>query len=400
MSNIKTLFMDEDPKRRLRDIEVTVKRVFDFKDAGYAATVEALPDNDLHLYGDIRTVKPAELEFELLTATNDVAQRVADYGDIKELHKFNDEQPVADGITIAAMDSGFDPEHPVFEGRRTRFYDVTGNGKGDEVGHGTACLGLIAQHAPGAELEMVRIFGQEGRTGMEEILSAYEYLFANADRIDVVNMSWGTNSKVPEIDRLQNKLVELGVRPVTAAGNTGRKGGSPATAEKAFSAGACNVEGKMASFSSYNPNYDNPDVTAIGVNNWLAQASGTSMGESLSGPWTKASGTSFAAPIVSAAVGRYLQNGRQENVVSDFEENSVEVPDTPREGAGLLNYEAAISELEPKYTDTANANVWSLWKTQKDMTYINADWLSNGKYKAYLKASDEGGVTIRFEKRD
>lgn len=150
-----------------------------------------------------------------------------------------------------------------------------------------------------------------------------------------------------DVENGQQTLVEKGIRDVVSAGNSGGKSGSPATAKRAFSIGACTEDGKIAKFSSYNPNRDNPDVTAIGVNNRLAQASGTSMGIELDGPWVKSSGTSFSAPEVAGMVAKYLDvhpESSPETIMSDFEAAARDIENEPRDGAGLADYEAAVSE--------------------------------------------------------
>lgn len=150
-----------------------------------------------------------------------------------------------------------------------------------------------------------------------------------------------------DVENGQQTLVEKGIQDVVSAGNSGGKSGSPATAKRAFSIGACTEDGKIAKFSSYNPNRDNPDVTAIGVNNRLAQASGTSMGIELDGPWVKSSGTSFSAPEVAGMVAKYLDvhpESSPETIMSDFEAAARDIENEPRDGAGLADYEAAVSE--------------------------------------------------------
>ena len=206
-------------------------------------------------------------------------------------------------------------------------------------------LGQITRLAPGADLVALRIFGEEGRTKNNVIMRAYEWLHDNTDAYDVVNMSWGSQQTSQAINRVHNGLVETGVRDVVSAGNSGEKSGSPATAERAFSVAACTEDREIADFSSYNPDRDNPDVAAIGKDNRLAQASGTTMGTDLDGPWVKASGTSFSAPEVTGMVAKYLDvrgSTEPEPIMRDFETAARDIPDQPRDGAGLADYAAAV----------------------------------------------------------
>lgn len=320
---------------------------------GGAALVECEPDRESAITDDDRvvgieqnlTIEP-RLEPAYVSADSGV---VATIEDVRQLHDVTDDAASGQGRTVVAMDSGIDPDHPVFEGVAIEYVDVTDTGEGDAVGHGTGVLGQITRLAPDADLIALRIFGTEGRTKNNIIMRAYEWLHNNTDTYDIVNMSWGARERSEQTDRIHNELVEKGVRDVVAAGNSGEKGGSPATAERAFSVAACTEGGTIADFSSYNPDRDNPDVAAIGKDNRLAQAEGTTLGTDLDGPWVKASGTSFSAPEVAGMVAKYLSvhpEAPPEAIMNDFESAARDIPEEPRDGAGLADYEAAVSGSE------------------------------------------------------
>jgi subtilisin family serine protease len=332
----------------LREMECDVIETYDFGTSG-AAYIECEADHEATIADDDRvldlepnlTVEP-HLEPEYVSEDTDVAT----IADVRELHDVPDNEATGEGLTAVAMDSGIDPGHPVFEDKSIEQVDVTGSGKGDAVGHGTAVLGQIARLAPDADLVALRIFGEKGQAKNNVIMQAYEWLHGNTDSYDVVNMSWGSSETSKAINRTHNELVEKGIRGVVSAGNSGKESGSPATAERAFSIAACTEEGTIAEFSSYNPTRDNPDVAAIGKDNRLAQASGTAMGTELDGPWIKASGTSFSAPEVAGMVAKYLSVHPEtppEPIMRDFEAAARDIEDQPRDGAGLADYAAAVS---------------------------------------------------------
>lgn len=332
----------------LFDSDVTVLETYCFDDEFAAAYVEhdgeaaALDAPGVDAVEDLTAVEP-------LWEPESVGEGVATIEDVRRLHDVPRKGSTGEGVTVVAMDSGVDTSHPVFSDVSVEQVDVTGDGKGDAVGHGTAVMGQITRIAPGADLLALRIFGSEGSTETNVILRAYEWLHANVDRYDLVNMSWGAKEPSKQLDRVHDRLVEKGVRDVTAAGNTGERAGSPGTAERAFSVGACTVEGKIAEFSSYNPERDNPDVAAIGKDTRLAQASGTTMGTDLEGPWVKASGTSFAAPEVAGMAAKLLdaRSGLAPRaVMRAFEAGARNVPDQPKDGAGLADYRATRREVE------------------------------------------------------
>lgn len=312
---------------------------YDFGEAGGACKVDSFEPSVLV---DHEGVCGVEQEAEFRPQTHFyTSDDVATIEDTERLHNVTDDH-TGEGVTVVVMDSGIDTTHPVFSDTDVGVPDPNGLGPGDSVGHGTAVAGQIVRLAPDVNLVDVRIFGSSGSTGMDKILRAYEWLVTNADSYDIVNMSWGSQARVSQLDRIHNTLVSKGVQDVVAAGNTGGKGGSPATAQIAFSAGACTEGGDMAPFSSYNPEYDNPDVSAIGVDCKLVRAAGTSMGEVIDADYTKASGTSFAAPNVAGMVARFVEANGSDSVVRAYEESADDIPDVPKDGSGLANHAAAL----------------------------------------------------------
>lgn len=267
--------------------------------------------------------------------------------DVRAVSNVPDRGTTGDGVRVVVMDSGVDAAHPAFEGTEVRRVDVTGTGTGDRVGHGTGTAGQIARIAPDASLTSLKIFPDEGSTRTKYILRAYEWLLRRADEVDAVNMSWGAQKDSETLNRLQNRLVSAGVRDVTAAGNTGEEGGSPATARRAFSVGACTEGEEMAPFSSYDPGRTtNPEVVAVGVDTRLARADGTSMGTPLSEEWTVASGTSFAAPAVAGMTARYLErrpDAAPAALKEDFAFGARDIPGTERDAYGIADYERTVT---------------------------------------------------------
>jgi subtilisin family serine protease len=372
--------------------DCTVVETYHFGEGvGSAAHVRAADDPATIRRWDDR-IRSVETNFEVglrtaLDFVTESAAATATIEDVRDLHDVPTGGATGAGQTVVAMDSGVDTSHPLFSDQDVRQVDVTGSGTGDDVGHGTAVLGQITRLAPESELISLRIFGAEGRTQTNVIMRAYEWLHANADEYDVVNMSWGSQASSDQIDRVHDRLVDKGVRDVVAAGNTGERAGSPATADRAFSVGACTESGEIAEFSSYNPQGDNPDVAAIGKDCRLAQASGTTMGSQLSGPWVKASGTSFSAPAVAGMVAKFREarGGPAPTAVLDaFEANARDIPDQPRDGAGLVDYAATVGRETQSAGDerarwpTTSATVET--DGSGDRVAMDSDWLAPGEY--------------------
>jgi len=323
--------------------------------------------------------------------------------DIYSFH--NGEGEGGDGLTVAVTDSGIG-DHPIFD-----HYDVTvehpdvdglpTNGE-DNVGHGTGVAGLVLLNLPNVEtLVDVPIFRGSGQARMRWIETAYEYLLSRSDEIDLVNMSWGTSSRIQMIDRLHNELEQSGVNAIVASGNTDQQTGSPATAERAFSVAAVTEEGRMTRFSS-----PTDDVSALGRNVAVPKAPGTQMGPDLAadqrdeildeigGEWVVVSGTSFSCPIVLGYSGSLMtarpqifdvaEPDLQEHFERAFAATARDVTGTSEDGEGYVDFQAALSWTEPS-SEVVDATVWSL-SGGADWIHLGGDFLEDGEYELRIDA--------------
>lgn len=333
------------------------------------------------------------------TQTDEVAR----LNECRELHNWPEIQDSVSGdrVTVAVMDSGIDSEtannHWWFDDTNvTKRFDVTGSGKGkDNIGHGTGVASIIAHNTPPIDIWSVKIFGKSGSTGFRQIRRAYEWMIERGDEIDVVNMSWGASQDVPQINKLHERLLNKGVNDVVAAGNTGTDGGSPATSERAFSAGAINEDGEPVRFSSFDPDQGNPDIAAIGQNVVMARARGTAMGVPLENDkYVKASGTSFSAPYVSAAYALSLYNRRQ-NWDNQFVATADDVPGTKKDGAGILKLGASLESNEKQ--SVVKASSWNF--NGNDTVWLDADWVPENVSEAEKLGETKDYIDIRIKKK-
>lgn len=380
--------------------DCTVLETYHFGAAGAAAKIDCEDETAVGALDAVDEMVDDSVEFSIRTTANVQDTATATIEEIRTLHQIPtvaNDTTTGRGVRWVVMDSGVDTGHPLFGDDTIKQVDVTGEGTGDDVGHGTAVTGQIKRIAPNTTLQSLRIFGTQGSTSFDVILRAYEWLFQHASEIDGVNMSWGTSRRVKRLDDLQNRLAEQGVLCVVAAGNSGGTGGSPATATASFSAGACTTAGDLAPFSDYNPEHDNPDVTSVGVNCRLAQARGTTMGSDLSGPWVQASGTSFSAPILSAVTARFIERYGS-GVESAFEKHADDLESTPRDGGGILKFAPAMGAPPERPDETTIAEVWSIWVDGRDLIYLEENWLADDKYRV-SKTERDGRTILTFEAR-
>ena len=107
------------------------------------------------------------------------------------------------GVTVAIIDSGVDGDHPAIGGRLARRLRVELSDEraqvvddadtGDVVGHGTACAGIVAAIAPGADLVSIRVLGSDNRGKGRAVAAAVEW--AVKQGIQVVNLSLSSRSE-------------------------------------------------------------------------------------------------------------------------------------------------------------------------------------------------------------
>ncbi|MBC7944586.1 MAG: S8 family serine peptidase [Burkholderiales bacterium] len=103
-----------------------------------------------------------------------------------------------DGIVVSVLDTGIDASHPAFSGAQIIEQDFTGEGNGDQNGHGTHCAGTIFGRnvngtrigvAPGVKKALIgKVLGNEGGSS-DQICNAM--LWAVENGAHVISMSLG-----------------------------------------------------------------------------------------------------------------------------------------------------------------------------------------------------------------
>ncbi|GAA2921342.1 S8 family serine peptidase [Streptomyces erythrogriseus] len=231
-------------------------------------------------------------------------------------------------VKVAVLDTGVDASHPDLAGRISEAEDFSGSsGTGDAFGHGTHVASIVGGSgaasggarkgvAPGADLLIGKVLGDDGFGTASQVIDGMEWAVARG--ADVVNMSLGSDTPSDGTDPMSRALDALstssGALFVVAAGNAGPGQGtigSPAAADAALTVGAVDRGDSLADFSSRGPRAGDdavkPDVTAPGVGIVAARAAGTTMGQVVDASHVAASGTSMAAPHVAGAAALLAQ---------------------------------------------------------------------------------------------
>lgn len=227
------------------------------------------------------------------------------------------------GVTVAVLDSGYDPAHPDLKGVVTRSRGFTAQGAADVTdrnGHGTHVASILAgsgaaSHgrykgiAPGAKLAVGKVCDDTGGCDSSAVLAGMTWA-ARTVKARVVNLSLG-GADSPGLDPLEKAVDTLtaktGTLFVVAAGNGGRDETieSPGSADAALTVGAVDSRDRLAPFSSRGPRTGDhavkPDLTAPGVDIVAAKAAGSDLGEPVGRAYQRLSGTSMATPHVAAA---------------------------------------------------------------------------------------------------
>jgi subtilisin family serine protease len=262
-----------------------------------------------------------------------------------------------EGIIVAVVDTGIDYNHPDIAANvwmntgeipgngidddhngfidDVRGWDFVGptisnpqqsNNPIDHNGHGTHVSGTIAaigNNGVGvigvawhAQVMAVKGLDDQGE-GLDSTL-APAILYAANNGADVINASWGGPGTSQTIAEAVNFAYNLGAVFVAAAGNDSGDALNfqPASLWNAITVAASDPNDVLAPFSNFGSKID---VTAPGVDILSLQAAGTAFGTAVPAPpgtgtYTRASGTSMAAPHVSGLAALILsQNPNYSN---------------------------------------------------------------------------------------
>ena len=264
--------------------------------------------------------------------------------------------PGSPSTLVAVVDTGVRATHEDFAAGQVRCdlgADFTGEGLGpcaDRVGHGTHVAGIVgavtgngkgvASLAPGTSILPVRVLDSKGSGG--SIAVAKGIVHAAQRGAKVINLSLGGPGGSSSLDPAVRYATEQGALVVVSAGNnrqTGNEVNYPAASPGALSVASTDQGGSSSSFSYSGPSVD---VAAPGGRIWSLWAGSDAQ-------YTAASGTSMAAPAVSAVASLYRAANpaaTPAQVTSALLGTASDVEAPGREdntGAGLVNPSALLA---------------------------------------------------------
>jgi hypothetical protein len=171
---------------------------------------------------------------------------------------------------------------------------LNGNALPGDFGHGTMIAGLVHLIAPGARIMPLKAFQEDGTATTSNIVAAIYFAVNNG--ASVINMSFGESDISAEVMEAVNYATRHNVICVSSTGNAGTTAiVYPASYGNVLGVTSVNASGYLSTFSNYGP-----DITAV-----------SAPGENLvttypGGNYAAASGTSFAAALISGGVSEML----------------------------------------------------------------------------------------------
>ncbi|MFI7215379.1 S8 family serine peptidase [Micromonospora maritima] len=198
-----------------------------------------------------------------------------------------------EGVVVAVPDSGVNP-HPDLSGSLVPGTDIipggSGNGMGDEDGHGTGMAGLIAAHAENASTgalgiapraRILPIYSSPARRdGTSEALAkGIEYAVSRHAQVISISAAGAPDA---HLQRAVKAAMQANVIVVAAAGNISRSPivGYPASEPGVIAVGGIDRSGNHAAISVSGPEIDvvapAVDIYSTGLNGGYRVGTGTS----------------------------------------------------------------------------------------------------------------------------
>ena len=200
-----------------------------------------------------------------------------------------------ENVKVGILDTGIANNHNDLSSKVLRWENFSGGSPYDTLGHGTMVGGVVSAitnnqtgvSSIGYNVKILSIKVGD-KKGVKASEAAKAIRWAGDNKIDIINMSFGSSEKSKTIEEAIEYAWNKGVLIVAAAGNTGKtKPQYPASYPYVISVAATDQNDLKAKFSTYGSWVD---ISAPGQD---------ILSTTNSGGYSSASGTSLSAPIVA-----------------------------------------------------------------------------------------------------
>ncbi|HYN87835.1 MAG TPA: S8 family peptidase, partial [Ardenticatenaceae bacterium] len=326
------------------------------------------------------------------------------------------------GMTVAVVDSGFIKNRDLGGRLLARVnFEKSSHKSEDRYGHGTHVISILAGSgvdsrgqymgiAPKANVISLRIANDEGMSTESDVVAALQWIYENRTRynIRVVNLSLNSSEAQSYHTSPLNAAVEVlwfsGIVVVVSAGNNGSGANSahlypPANDPFVITVGATDDRGTpqladdvVAPFSASGTTPDGlakPELVAPGANivaylpeNNRLKISRDHPGHRISTDYFRMSGTSMAAPMVSAAAVLLLQDEpgltpdqvKYRLMATAARAESWPGYDAPRAGAGYVDVYAAVNGSTTESANSGATPSQLLWSDGTPPAWGSVHW--------------------------
>ncbi len=264
------------------------------------------------------------------------------------INPINNPDITGEDVSIAVLDSGINDSnwiHPNTILDRINV-DQSNASVSDQIGHGTLVASIIAKIAPKAGLLSIKVTDESGIPTIENIEAGLRYALTN--NVSIIHASLGASDINVLNSTLISTIVKKNISLVVAAGNSGPYGGSitsPAIFNEAIAVGMTYNQTYIPYSSSVGPRPEGnmgPDIVAPGV--YIPSYVNRDESQNVSG-------TSFAAPFVTATVALLQQAFPDISPMTIktallSSASFIENVSPSQQGNGVLNVELAYTALQ------------------------------------------------------
>lgn len=251
------------------------------------------------------------------------------------------------GVVVAVLDTGVALRHPALLRHLTQGFSAinpaappaeTPDGTTNvAMGHGTMVAGLIARLAPDAKIMPVRVLNGDGTGTLMTVVQGIHYAVAHGAR--VLNLSLGSAQPSEALKEAIEAATGAGVVVVAAAGNDGAElPHYPAAFEGVLGIASVEANNRKSPYSNYGE-FVSGVAPGSGIRSTFWD-----------GGYATWSGTSFAAPFVSAEAAlvlsanpRLLADTADEDIRETARSVSSANPSLVEKlGAGIIDVQAGV----------------------------------------------------------